>query len=303
MPRAGRPGSIAPRLAVVGTGAAAPWDAADPGGDEIWSGAAGDVLARCRVEADGYRIDLPGVATFRLDPAGDRVVAIPHPGLDEAAVARAYWRRALPLVLHARGREVLHASAVRMAHGVVALCGVSGSGKSTIAYALHRRGWDLWADDALPIDVTPSGVDALSVPFEVRLRRRAAARFGLLDGAGSLAGGHRDAAPAALRAVCILARDPVPPGAGRLVRLGGRAAYPAILPHAYCFSLKDRARKRSMVERYLLLLARVPVFRLHVPPDLDGLPAVVTAVETTFGAPADGERRPGSPSARAAGTR
>src|SRR5512134_3155557 len=89
-------------------------------------------------EGRGYRIDVPGVARLRFDRTGERVEATPEPGVSPVAVSRAY-RDALPLVLQARGSEVLHASAVLGPRGVVALCGASGSGKSTLAYALGRR--------------------------------------------------------------------------------------------------------------------------------------------------------------------
>src|ERR671935_59558 len=64
------------------------------------------------------------------------------------------------------GREVLHASAVITARGVVAFCAVSTTGKSTIAYQFSRRGYGIWADDALAFDGADRGVTALWLPFQ-----------------------------------------------------------------------------------------------------------------------------------------
>ena len=86
-------------------------------------------------------MELPDLGTFRFDGHGDRVIAAARPGVGAGAIAEAYWHAALPLVLQARGSEVLHASAVLTPGGVVAFCGTSRSGKSTIAYGLHRRGY------------------------------------------------------------------------------------------------------------------------------------------------------------------
>ena len=66
------------------------------------------------------------------------------------------------------------------------------SGKSTIAYGLHRRGYRLWADDAVALEVSESAITALPLPFDVRLRPATAALFGLGRGRrGSPARGTR----------------------------------------------------------------------------------------------------------------
>src|SRR5262245_52695473 len=116
---------------------------------EVWRDRSGRVVARCRGAHGRYWMELPAVATFRFDGESARVEAAPRPGIAPDALSAAYRHSALPLVLHARGHEVLHASAALMPRGIVALCGPSQSGKSTIAYGLDRRGHALWADDAL----------------------------------------------------------------------------------------------------------------------------------------------------------
>ncbi|GJM11559.1 MAG: hypothetical protein DHS20C11_38350 [Lysobacteraceae bacterium] len=54
-------------------------------------------------------------------------------------------------VLSYSGQYCLHASAIESPHGVIAFCGHSGAGKSTMARLLRQRGWQRVADDQLMI--------------------------------------------------------------------------------------------------------------------------------------------------------
>jgi hypothetical protein len=285
-----RPSSpIAPRLEIVAARREqASLSAPSRADATTWRDAAGGVVAYARASGERYWMDLPGFATFCFDERSDHVVAAPHPGIAADAVAELYWHSALPLVVQARGGEVLHASGVLMPRGVVALCGASKSGKSTIAYGLHRRGYRLWADDAVALDVTEPAITALPLPFDVRLRPATAALFGLGERAARLAGSGDSSkpvgrAPAPLEAVCVLRRGA--PRSVILAPLKASEAYPALLANAHCFSLEDPARKRLMLDRYLSLVARVPVVALNVPDGLEDLPAILDALERAFGEP------------------
>jgi hypothetical protein len=57
------------------------------------------------------------------------------------------------------------------------------------------------------------------------------------------------------------------------------SAFAALLPHAYCFGLTDRDRKRRMMEQYLLLSARLPVFEMRFQPGLQKLPEILDRIE------------------------
>ncbi len=103
----------------------------------------------------------PGAAAGRISRERRRFASSPIRGTSshfptEASpdsIEDTYRRGVLPLVLQLRGHEVLHASAVSTASGLLVLCGVSGTGKSTFAYGLSRRGYPLWADDAVVLDI------------------------------------------------------------------------------------------------------------------------------------------------------
>src|SRR5215210_1124482 len=153
---------------------------ARPGGGtglEIWRD--GDaVVAYGYRTGERYWLELIGVATYGFTPDNREVVAVPGEGVAETRVLDGFERAALPLILHVRGQEVMHASGVLGRAGVVALCAVSGTGKSTLAYALARRGHPLWADDAVPFLVSDKGMSSFRLPFTLRLLEESAAHFG-----------------------------------------------------------------------------------------------------------------------------
>jgi hypothetical protein len=65
------------------------------------------------------------------------------------------------LRLRERNRYFVHAAAVvHESGGCVLLLGDSGVGKSTIAYALHRAGWQLLGDDGVVLEPAEKGVVA-----------------------------------------------------------------------------------------------------------------------------------------------
>jgi hypothetical protein len=179
----------------------------------------------------------------------------------------------LPLALQAHGREVLHASAVRAPAGIVALCARSGTGKSTIAYALNTRGHLLWADDAVCFEPNDAGIDTLPLPFSLRLRPASAAFFAdrAVDNGLRSPEGREP-----LAALFVLERAA---GPAALERLQPADAFPAVLTHGYCFTTNDRERTGAMVRNYLELVDHVPTFRLRFPDGLDGLDDVLELIE------------------------
>ncbi|HLF57368.1 MAG TPA: hypothetical protein VI942_11035, partial [Thermoanaerobaculia bacterium] len=118
-------------------------------GVECWRDVEGAVVAYAARLGDAYQVDVPCVGRFRFTTATPEVVAHAEPSVRDALVHEHYFRANLPLALQVRGFEVLHASAVETAAGVVAFAAPKESGKSTLAFALSQRGHRLWADDAV----------------------------------------------------------------------------------------------------------------------------------------------------------
>jgi hypothetical protein len=228
-------------------------------------------------------MDIPGVASFGFAVPTESVTAVPHPPARPELIRVTYERSVLPLVLQAGGAEVLHASAVYMREGVVALCGHSGAGKSTTAMALSRRGHLLWADDVVALDMAGRHPEVMPLSFELRLRAEAARFFDEKPSVtrrlrpSGIPGNGEKPESARLLALCVLSRDEERDRIA-VERLGA-AAVPALLTHAYCFSLQEAVFKRRMLRHYLELAARVPVFALRFRPGLEHLSAVADAVE------------------------
>jgi hypothetical protein len=279
-------GSFVPRLVIMSDGVPVPTRrntaAASP---QLWRDAEGTTLASCDTIDGQRRVDVARVGAFHVDPLSRTVSAYPRNGVPAVMIDEAYTRWVLPIVLQAHGTEVLHASAVRLG-GIVALCGDSRVGKSTLAFALGRRGHQVWADDAVAFGLRSSSAVAFALPFETRLRPQSAEFFGVrarMD--RTLLYAPPDDRPrpseAPLTAVFVLRRSEADPGGigVRVERLRPPTAVPALLAHAYCFSLEDPDLKRAMVAHYVDLAARVPVFALRFRTGLEMLPPMLDRIE------------------------
>ena len=230
-------------------------------------------------------IEIDGVGRFRFVRGDERVRAHPFPGTSAETVRAAYLATVLPLALQAAGRSLLHASAVETADGVVAFCGRSGSGKSTVAHALARRGLPQWADDAVLFTLRtedergpgPAEATTRRLPWRPRLRSDAAERWAGQDEPARSRSNERP-----LLAVHLLERAAEPgafaagaPHAVEPLRL--IHAFPALLDNAYHFPAEDRRNPiAALAETYLTLATSVPTFRLTLP---DGLDALETALD------------------------
>ena len=249
---------------------------------EVWRDGEGGVCAYAESIGDEYHMHLPGLGSFRFSSRSDEIAAAVNTATSEELVLDAYRRRILPMALQVSGRELLHASALRLPAGVVALCADSGTGKSTIAFGLNRRGCQLWADDLVAFEVSDR-IQAISLPFNLRLRPSAAALFDLDTIRPPVAASGDGVTPgtetAPLAAICVLRRnvDSTSPVIAR--RLSSAEALAAVLAHAWSFGLHDHQRKRQMINHYLELVARVPIFDMSFQPGLENLPAILDAIE------------------------
>jgi hypothetical protein len=55
-------------------------------------------------------------------------------------------------------------------------------------------------------------------------------------------------------------------------------AFSELLAHAHCFDAENPTQTRRLVDDYLGLVTRVPVFALEYQPDLQQLPQLIRAV-------------------------
>jgi hypothetical protein len=168
----------------------------------------------------------------------------------------------------------------------VAFCGISETGKSTLAYGLSRvHECRLWADDALVFRRFGKGFGAVPLPFSTRLREGSARYFGEHhpSSSGSLEWDNFDGAigpPVPVSAVCALVRD-TELDAGRAIavrRLAREESLVYAFTNANCFSFEDSARKKETLEQYLAFTSLVPFYEIRFRPGFEHVERVVDDV-------------------------
>jgi hypothetical protein len=253
---------------------------------EICHDARGDLLGYCRAENGAFVVDLPDLASFSYRHGARHVRAIPYRPLAPEIILDTYHHCVLPLILPALGIEVLHASAVIGSGGVAAFCGVSGSGKSTIAAALACRGYAIWADDAVAVDTAAPTPMSVRLPFTVRLRPNSVRFLGVpeerpFQATASLA----DAPPMQIAVLCVLRQTPEGTADVAVEALETAATLREALAHAYCFSVQNPVMKRRTVRNYLTLIGRLPAYEISFRPGLERLPVLLDAIQAIAGRP------------------
>lgn len=249
---------------------------------QIWRDSDGNICAYGNTSNGRHWMHLPNLASFCFSSGEQEVKAIaqlpPQPDL----ITDAYYRSVLPMALQALGTEVLHASGFVANRGVVAFCANSGTGKSTLACGMNRRGYPLWGDDAIAFERSGAGICSIPLPFSLRLQPDAVAYFGphphpvaRVDRQSNC---EDERLP--LSALVVLRRTEM---AGHSVvesaRLTPNQGFLKVLAHAYCFSLVDLKRKCLMITNYIELVTRVPVYEVTFEGGVKNVPAILDCVE------------------------
>lgn len=229
---------------------------------------AGADLSPFLIEPDGTsRFYVAGVAAYWIDPAGRRIVVAPETAA-ETDVRLFLLGTVFGILCYARGMAPLHAGAVRIGAGAVAVVGPSGVGKSTLAAALMQVGHPVMADDVTVVDAfAPEGPLVLPAYPRLKLCADAVKYFGFapVDGGHSQiepkkyhipVHRHFCAAPSPLRAIFVLERgdgDNAPPR-----RLKGSAAAARLIGELYRPGLPARLGRSAQMLRAMAVLAGVP---------------------------------------------
>lgn len=231
-------------------------------------------------EADRW-VNFPDLGTFRIRPDKGEVALMAGKARVPAELSEIFETAVLPLAYQLSGLEALHASGVRTARGVVGFCALSETGKSTIAYGLSLRGHPHWTDDVLVLEERGGHVFCRPVPYSTHLRT-ATAGFFAVDAAGMDAlRGEGSGGSQRLAAIVLLEQDQLDAFA-EWRRLSPSEALPALLPHAFRFTLRDLQRTRETTERYLRLLATVPILNFHFTPGFDHFEQVLDRLESAI---------------------
>lgn len=251
---------------------------------QTWTDLADVVCAYAYAGDCWWAMEIPQLATFKLDLSDRNTIRVfAGAGASRETIEDLYRRSVVPLFLQALGRETMHASAVAGSKGVLAFCGDRGTGKSTIAYALARRGFAQHADDTLVLSLDDGAVRTVPLEFTPRLRPAARTFFGPGTDLDRFAD-SRGVRAEPLATVFVLRRDDT--CVGPTVRgLSPPAAFEALLQHAHCFEPDNPVQRRRLLQNYLDISTRVPVFDVSFGSGLQGLERLLDALLHAAGTP------------------
>jgi hypothetical protein len=242
-------------------------DLALPGAMPAAEGATADVVVvrgavaplegtRYGVTEGAVTIDLPPFARFRCS-AGEIVV---DEG-DDPDLALRLVANALPATVWLRGDPVLHAACFVPEEGAggVAVCGASGSGKSTVLAAMLARGASVVADDMIRVRMVDDAPVASGLPA---LYWRKVAADAAQRSAWPVAT-ERILPRAPLAAIFILA----PPSDGPAFRrLRARAAMTAVLEQRHRAAIPRLLGAEAAMLGRIGRLAKLPLYAWHRAP-------------------------------------
>ena len=271
-----------------------------PGGvpeANIWRDSEGRVCAFLSRSSGDLGICFPNFASyfFAKGEASQeciRIVVEPAAGTARVQVIDQLKRNVVPLLLQSRGIQVLHASAISFKDGVLGLCGNSFSGKSTLAYALGKRGYEIWTDDSLLISEVHPDVLTLRVPLvtEPRLRPDSRKYFGEIERAPltttvdvdefEISLSEPNEAP--LKALFLIHRSSEKKQGAlwHCNRIRGYPAFKQVLSLASYYDLAESTERHRIAEKCLNVARKVPVYECHYPNGFGFLKDVVDQIES-----------------------
>lgn len=202
------------------------------------------------------------------------MAAIPAAQHRDVEIRDIFMRGVLPVVMLARGCEALHASAVEIAGGaVVALCAISGTGKSTLALGMTSIGARHFADDTVVYRVVNDRPVALRLPFPVRVDSAAleATHRGRRQPSATADSGQLPQ----VKRVYQLSRDPsLDPFTPQFTAVPFHRRFEVLLTHSHPFDMGSDARQRAFHEHLLAISQHTDVWDCRFAPALEALPAL-----------------------------
>lgn len=206
-------------------------------------------------------LDLAPTARFRC--TADSIVVEPLPGAEQAWVSVLLIASALPACLWARGEPVLHASVMVPAGAsrAVAICGGSGSGKSTALAVMLARGAKAVGDDTVRIVSAGEALVASGLPAAYRRRRNAQDK----ERETLPVAPDRQCAHAQLEAI-FLPRHAGEGEAPRFERLTGVAKLPALLSQLHRPAMPQALGIEAQLLPQYARLAAIDVYLWFRPP-------------------------------------
>lgn len=244
---------------------------------------------------EGYVCTLPEGAYIFVEQvgailtrAGNEIVVMPDPAVEERVLRLFLLGPALGLILHQRKLLTLHASAVAVAGSAVIFLGQSGEGKSTMAAALHARGHALVTDDVVALDLGSEHIPAVLPGFpQMKLWPDTAAALGNapqdlprlhpdLEKRAQPAGHDFPKCALPVNRIYVLAEGPQ----FCTTLLSAPQAFAHLMQHSYAVGLLGTPGATPDHFRQCVEFAKhVPVYRMERQRTLELLPSIAQLVE------------------------
>ncbi len=230
-------------------------------------------------------LHVPRVGRFHVSD-GCSIVYEPMRRALPEAVSPFLMGSCLGAILHQRGLPVLHAAAVAAGNRCFAICGKSGTGKSTTASWLVRHGAKMMSDDLAVFSATDPPLVEPGFP-QTKLTEEALDRLGLDpagfrcldDERGKFIVPHHDACLGARRrlgGLFVLERANI--DAPTITQLTGATAMRALVKHTYRRHYVVRSRSADYFARWGEVARRTPIWQVTRPRGVDSTDFVVSAI-------------------------
>jgi hypothetical protein len=244
-------------------------------------------------------ISVEDVASFEIR-AGRQIRVWPVEGAMQKDIEIFLLGPAWAILCHQRGLLPLHASAIVTGKGITAFAGHSGTGKSTTAALLNSLGYELIADDILPVSFNQNSIPG-AWPYlrRLKLHRDPITQFAFtatevvsetLDKEKYFvhAQGAGDDKWRVLERLYLLEKD-VADSNVPIQQITGAEAVRALVAHTYHFNfVLDTRRFGDHLASCSRLASKILIYRLRRPPSRDWgekLPSLIrTHIEGAGGA-------------------
>ena len=264
-----------------------------------WRHPDGRAFLSCARLGRDYLLRFPGRADFVLRRELRDIECLPAPSGSDDLVRQLFLDHVLPRVLAARGKLVVHASAVTLAGEAVMFLGPSGSGKSTLAASFcYADRSSLVTDDCLLIDIQNGSAHAF--PSYAHLRLWPEAREAVC-GRAVVSGGSEDRLckerlegdipvpfqhqPVSLRRAYVLGSPQTSERSGIGVEtLSVQQAVVELLRHTFRLDITNRTRLRDEFSEVGRLARSIEIRRVHFTRDFAALPQLRQAILADLGA-------------------
>jgi hypothetical protein len=239
--------------------------------------------------AGGFLLRFSSLCDFVLSHDLASVRCRPVPAVPEETLRHILLDQVIPLWMSARGKVVLHASAVQSPVGALVFLGATGQGKSTIAASLCNGGFSLLTDDCIHLRI--EGDRLVGVPSYPSLRLWSDTARELFGAAPSLlpVAHYTDkgrvgsesvrfrftAEPTPIRAVYSIECDTKSNGKPvSIVAMTAAESFFELLRSSHRLDLTDRTRLGDEFGFLSRIPEMVPIRRLFYPRDFAVLPHV-----------------------------